>query len=79
MFNFKKVTKKDYIEKASDYMPGIPKRKETQQEFFRVGITADGNTSLTLLLDGGMSTTMTMDKKTCEQLIKMLRATYQDE
>ena len=57
----------------------IPKKPEPQQEFFRVGLTRDGQTSLTLLLDGGMSTTMTMDKKTCEQMIKMLKATYQDD
>jgi hypothetical protein len=68
MFNFGK----------RDYM-NVPKKPEPQQEFFRVGITKDGQTTLTLMLDGGMSTTMTMDKPTCEQMIKMLKATYKDE
>ena len=60
-------------------MPPIPKKREPQQEFFRVGVTQDKQTTLTLIVEGGMSTTMTMDKATCEQMIKMLKATYQDE
>jgi len=49
------------------------------EEHYRVGFTSDGSTTLTLLTSSGTSMTMTMDRTGCEQLIKMLRATYTDE
>jgi hypothetical protein len=49
------------------------------EEHYRVGFTSDNQTTLTLMVPGGMSTTLTMDRVTCEQLIKMLRATYINE
>lgn len=70
MFNFRK---KDYMTVPT------PKKPDPQQEFFRVGITKDGQTTLTLLIEGGMSTTMTMDKETCEQMIRMLQSTFKEE
>ena len=49
------------------------------EEHYRVGFTTDDETTLTLLAPSGMSTTLTMNRDSCEQLIKMLRATYTDE
>jgi hypothetical protein len=49
------------------------------KEYYRVGSTTDGDTTLTLMSPGGMSLTMTMNRDSCEQLIRMLRATYTDE
>lgn len=48
------------------------------EEHYRVGFTTDGETTLTLIAPGG-TVTMTMNRDSCEQLIKMLRATYTDK
>jgi hypothetical protein len=46
------------------------------EEHYRVGFTTDGDTTLTLMTKDGTSMTLTMNRDSCEQLIKMLRATY---
>jgi hypothetical protein len=48
------------------------------KEYFRVGVTDTGNTTLTLIGDDGMTMTLSMTPYTCEQLIRMLRATYDE-
>jgi hypothetical protein len=55
-----------------------PVEKESK-EYFRVGTTNDGRTTLTFISDGGGSMTLTMNQSACEQLIRMLRATYDEE
>jgi hypothetical protein len=59
--------------------PVSPKPKSKQTEFYRVGCTLDGMTSLTLLLEHNMSTTITLTKKDAEQMIRMIRATFTEE
>jgi len=49
------------------------------EEHYRVGFTTAGDTTLTLRSPGGASMTLTMSQDATERLIKMLRATYQDE
>jgi hypothetical protein len=49
------------------------------EEHYRVGFTTAGDTTLTLKSLGGASMTLTMNRDSTEQLIRMLRATYQDE
>jgi len=49
------------------------------EEHYRVGFTTAGDTTLTLRSSGGASMTLTMNRDSTEQLIRMLRATYQDE
>lgn len=54
--------------------------KKEQKEYYRVGRTDDGMTTLTMITDSGYSSmTLTMNKTECEQLIRMLRATYDVE
>jgi len=55
----------------------VPEPKS--EEHYRVGFTTDGGTTLTLMSPGGANMTLTMNRDSCEQLIKMLRATYTDE
>jgi len=55
-----------------------PPTKETREEYFRVGATTDGRTTLTLT-DGTTSMTLTMNQLACEQMIRMIRATYVEE
>lgn len=50
-----------------------------QDEFFRVGVTSNGMTTLTLLSADGYSSTLSLNRFACEQLIRMLRATYEDD
>ena len=49
------------------------------EEHYRVGFTTDNKTTLTLISPGGGTMTLTMNRDSCEQLIRMLKATYLDE
>ena len=60
-------------------LPLRPVESIRPQEHYRVGATSDGQTTLTLMADNGNTMTMTMNQDACEQLIRMLRATYVDE
>lgn len=54
-----------------------PKPLPEYKEHYRVGRTTDGMTTLTLIVDGGYSsTTLTMNQEACEQMIRMLQATF---
>ena len=48
-------------------------------EPYRVGVTREGMTTLTVIADPGNSMTMTMTPEACELLIRLLRATYTTE
>lgn len=56
-----------------------PELEKEPDEYFRVGATNDGRTTLTLVSPGGGSMTLTMNRNACEQMIRMLRATYIEE
>lgn len=60
-------------------MPPVQPVKEQPKEHYRVGRRDDGFTTLTLMSDGGGAITLLMNEVACEQLIKMLRATYDKE
>lgn len=49
------------------------------REHYRVGFNDQGMTTLTLMSDGYGYTTLTMNRDACEHLIRLLRATYQDD
>jgi hypothetical protein len=72
---------RDYIKDAKDLydMPLPQSQTPVDGEHFRVGATRFGETTLTLIANDGMSMTITMNQMTCEQLIRMLRATYTEE
>jgi hypothetical protein len=83
MFDFfTRHTAKDYVNAAEDTY-AMPKNTQSEEyyaeELFRVGADKYGNTTLTLLSNNGMSMTITMNQTTCEQLVRMLRATYNEE
>lgn len=48
------------------------------KEHYRVGFDDQGMTTLTLMAEHGSSMTLSMNQEACEQLIKMLRATYKE-
>jgi hypothetical protein len=93
MFDFfRRRTAKELIEQANEtynlpqpqYIPApMPKVKapmpKSAKDYFRVGAPGNGMTTLTLTDDGGFSMTLSLTKTGCEQLIRMLRATYIDE
>ena len=68
---------KNVVKLPVDYVKpvAIPKPKE----HYRVGFNDQGMTTLTLMSDNHNSMTLSMNQSSCEQLIKMLRATYQDD
>ena len=78
---FKKVMEdtdpKNVVKLPVDYIKPAPPPKP--REHYRVGITDDGQTTLTFIADYGNSMTLTMNQSACEQMIRMLRATYTDE
>jgi len=69
---FSRRLKKD----ADNMIKKISSPEFTSDELFRVGASRFGETTLTLMTPDGMSMTITMNQTTCEQLIRMLRATY---
>ena len=91
MFNlFGRKTARDFMEDAKETY-GLPDAKENppmpevkppkpvkaeQKEHYRVGRTTDGMTTLTLIADYGNSMTLTMNQEACEQMIRMLKATF---
>lgn len=56
--------------------PTNPPSNQKQQEFYRVGVTENGQTTLTILSHDGFSTTMTMTQSSAEQLIRMIQSTF---
>jgi hypothetical protein len=79
MFDFfTRHTAKDLVKDAEElYNMSLPKNPATVSgEHFRVGATRFGETTLTLIAEDGNTMTLTMGQTACEQLIRMLRATY---
>lgn len=75
---FGKNTSKEFEQAAQDNYP-VPELPKKNTEVYRVGVTENGDTTLTLLSPNGLSTTLIMSQDRCEQLIRMLRATYPEE
>lgn len=67
---------------AKDY-PAMPQttkpNPKDQTEFFRVGITQDGYSTLTLIDNNGYTMTITLSKEDCQQMIRMLKSTMEEE
>jgi len=79
MFDFfKHRTAEDYKKIAEDtYKLPEPSTKPVVKEHYRVGRTDDGYTTLTMIDSSGYgSMTLTMNQDACEQMIRMLEATF---
>ena len=85
MFNlFGRKTAKDFVAEAKETYSvpevapiDVPKK---DREFYRVGRTEEGRTTLTMIDSGGYgSLTLTMTREACEQMIRMLEATFVNE
>jgi hypothetical protein len=80
MFNlFGRKTVKDFESEAKETysVPEVASPKKEQKEFYRVGRTDDGYTTLTMIDRSGYgSLTLTMNREACEQMIRMLEATF---
>jgi hypothetical protein len=84
MFDFfTRRTAKEYMEEAKEKycLPEEAKIKPKEpQEYFRVGYVEEtGMTTLTLMAPNGYSSTLSMSQQACEQMIRMIRATYPAE
>ncbi len=66
---------KNVVKLPVDYVKPAPPPKS--KEHYRVGFDDQGMTTLTLIADYGNSMTLSMTQEACEQLICMLRSTYQ--
>ena len=58
-------------------IPKIPPKQQEPEEHYRVGRRVDGMTTLTFMTEHGASMTLAMNPAACEQMIKMIRATYE--
>ena len=81
MFNlFGRRTAKDFVAEAKETYSvpePAPVPEQEQKEFYRVGRTDDGCTTLTMLgINGYGSMTLTMNREACEQMIRMLESTF---
>jgi hypothetical protein len=65
----------EYTKMTQPIQPSQPKE---QTEFFRVGITKDGLSTLTLIGDNNFTMTITLCKEDCLQMIRMLKSTMED-
>jgi hypothetical protein len=84
MFDFfTRRTAQDYIDEAKEKYIMLEETKikpKDPQEYFRVGYVEEtGMTTLTFLAPNGYSTTLSMNRQACEQMIRMIRATYPEE
>jgi hypothetical protein len=82
MFNlFGRKTVKDFEAEAKETysVPEVePPKKD--REFYRVGRTEEGRTTLTMMSGDGYGTmTLTMNREACEQMIRMLEATFEEK
>jgi hypothetical protein len=68
---------KNVVKLPVDYIK--PTLISKPKEYYRVGVTTDGGTTLTLMGDNGTSMTLTMTREYCEQLIRMLESTFEDD
>lgn len=57
----------------------VPENESKSKEVYRVGCTDIGETTLTFLGFNGSNMTLTMTQEACEKLIRMLRATYDEQ
>lgn len=76
---FNDDTPKELEKDAENIYKVSTPRTSPQTEFFRVGATTNGMTTLTLMSSDGYSSTLSLNRNACEQLIRMLRATYEDD
>ena len=83
MFNlFGRKTVKDFEAEAKETYSvpepiDVPKKPK---EYYRVGCTDDGRTTLTMIDSSGYgSLTLTMNREACEQMIRMLESTFEQE
>lgn len=86
MFDFfRRKTAEEFMDQAKETY-AVPETKPVSvptpksKEYYRVGRTDDGKTTLTMMSgDGYGSMTLTMNREACEQMIRMLEATFIDE
>jgi hypothetical protein len=60
-------------------MPTVNTPIEENKEYYRIGRTENGMTTLTMIGDGGVSMTLTMNQSACKQMIRMLQSTFDEE
>jgi hypothetical protein len=84
MFNlFGRKTTKDFLDETRETYGNHPEvapvsaPKKEHKEYYRVGRTDDGCTTLTMIDNSGYgSLTLTMNREACEQMIRMLESTF---
>jgi hypothetical protein len=69
---------KNVVKLPVDYVKPAPLPPKPR-EFYRVGFTDDGYTTLTLCGSNSETMTLSMTRASCEKLIKLLQATYTEE
>lgn len=83
-FRFKKNVEESELNVVKFPEPKVvpkiePPAKSKPEEHYRVGFDTEGRTTLTLIASYGNSMTLSMTQSSCEHLIKMLRATYNND
>lgn len=76
---FKPTTAQEYIKDAEETYQMTAPKTSPNNELYRIGVTQDGMTTLTMISTDGFSMTMSMNPSACERMIRMIRATYEGE
>lgn len=80
MFNFSnKSIPKNFQDSAKDISNMEDHATKTEKEYYRVGLTTDGRTTLTIMDDNRFSITLSLTPEGCERLIRILRSTYETD
>jgi peroxiredoxin len=76
MFGMKKITKEST-------MPEVPKAQtptvDNSRDFYRIGVTNDGRTILTVISDGGFALSLWLNSAGVRQMIRLLEATLSED
>lgn len=72
MFGKKKMRE---VPELPDIPMPDPVKADINDDYYRIGITSDGATTLTLRRDGGTTMTLIMNASSVRQMIRLLEAT----
>jgi hypothetical protein len=71
-------TNKPFRSIAEDIAQARNKEDSDTRDYYRIGVTNEGNTTLTIVGDTGFTSTLTMTPAACRKMIRLLSASLDD-
>ena len=79
MFGKRKMPEVPELPNLPDFPKPEPVGTVNIDDYYRIGITSDGGTTLTLRSGGGTTMTLTMNAASVRQMIRLLEATLPED